>query len=87
MFGPSPNGLFSLRQLKQVALRPDSGNPVTQAAVARQEVLVQDAPEEFNDPLLFTLTTNLLVRPTSNFTVNRQMIARHLLSDPTDPFN
>lgn len=58
-----------------------------EAALARQEELVQDAPEEFNDPLLFTLMTDPVILPTSNVTVDRNTIARHLLSDPTDPFN
>ncbi|XP_028967843.1 ubiquitin conjugation factor E4 A [Galendromus occidentalis] len=58
-----------------------------ETALARQEELVQDAPEEFNDPLLYTLMTDPVILPTSNITVDRNTIARHLLSDPTDPFN
>ncbi|XP_022696423.1 ubiquitin conjugation factor E4 A-like isoform X2 [Varroa jacobsoni] len=65
------------------------GRKVTEAqnAITRQEELTQDAPEEFMDPLIFTLMTDPVILPSSGVTVDRNTIARHLLSDQTDPFN
>ncbi|XP_078043228.1 ubiquitination factor E4A [Augochlora pura] len=50
------------------------------------EILV-DAPEEFLDPIMSTLMTDPVILPSSKITIDRQTIARHLLSDQTDPFN
>lgn len=51
-----------------------------------QEALV-DAPEEFLDPIMSTLMTDPVILPSSKVTVDRTTIARHLLSDQSDPFN
>ncbi|XP_033329559.2 ubiquitination factor E4A [Megalopta genalis] len=51
-----------------------------------EEILI-DAPEEFLDPIMSTLMTDPVVLPSSKITIDRQTIARHLLSDQTDPFN
>ncbi|CAK8675158.1 unnamed protein product [Clavelina lepadiformis] len=51
------------------------------------EELYQDAPEEFFDPLMGTLMQDPVILPVSKITVDRSTIARHLLSDHTDPFN
>ncbi|XP_076286750.1 ubiquitination factor E4A isoform X2 [Lasioglossum baleicum] len=50
------------------------------------EILV-DAPDEFLDPIMSTLMTDPVILPSSKITIDRQTIARHLLSDQTDPFN
>ncbi|XP_050589401.1 ubiquitin conjugation factor E4 A [Bombus affinis] len=50
------------------------------------EILI-DAPDEFLDPIMSTLMTDPVVLPSSKITIDRQTIARHLLSDQTDPFN
>ncbi|XP_031827892.1 ubiquitination factor E4A [Nomia melanderi] len=50
------------------------------------EILI-DAPEEFLDPIMSTLMTDPVILPSSKITIDRQTIARHLLSDQTDPFN
>ncbi|XP_053995108.1 ubiquitin conjugation factor E4 A [Hylaeus volcanicus] len=50
------------------------------------EILV-DAPEEFLDPIMSTLMMDPVILPSSKITIDRQTIARHLLSDQTDPFN
>lgn len=65
------------------------GKKVTEAqnALNRQEELTQDAPDEFMDPLIFTLMRDPVILPSSGVTVDRNTIARHLLSDQTDPFN
>lgn len=54
--------------------------------IENQKVL-EDAPEEFLDPIMSTLMIDPVILPSSNVTVDRTTIARHLLSDQTDPFN
>lgn len=48
---------------------------------------LEDAPEEFLDPIMSTLMIDPVVLPSSHVIVDRTTIARHLLSDQTDPFN
>lgn len=56
-------------------------------SVQREEELMADVPEEFLDPIMGTLMVEPVILPTSSTTVDRAVIARHLLSDQTDPFN
>ncbi|XP_059616667.1 ubiquitin conjugation factor E4 A [Phlebotomus argentipes] len=51
-----------------------------------QEALA-DVPDEFLDTLMLTLMTDPVILPSSRVRVDRPTIARHLLSDQTDPFN
>lgn len=51
-----------------------------------QEALA-DAPEEFLDPIMSTLMNDPVILPSSHVIVDRTTIARHLLSDQSDPFN
>lgn len=53
---------------------------------ADQEAL-SDPPDEFLDPIMSTLMLDPVILPSSKVTVDRTTIARHLLSDQTDPFN
>lgn len=53
---------------------------------ANQEALT-DAPDEFLDPIMSTLMLDPVTLPSSNVVVDRTTIARHLLSDQSDPFN
>lgn len=53
---------------------------------ANQEVLA-DAPDEYLDPIMSTLMNDPVILPSSKVTVDRTTIARHLLSDQSDPFN
>ncbi|XP_049582850.1 ubiquitin conjugation factor E4 A [Syngnathus scovelli] len=53
----------------------------------QDEETYSDAPEEFLDPIMSTLMLDPVLLPSSNVTVDRSTIARHLLSDQTDPFN
>ncbi|KAL8656209.1 MAG: hypothetical protein Q9210_000404 [Variospora velana] len=46
-----------------------------------------EVPEEFLDPLVYTLMTDPVILPTSKTTIDRSTIRSHLLSDPNDPFN
>lgn len=46
-----------------------------------------EIPDEFLDPLIYTLMTDPVILPTSRTTIDRSTIRSHLLSDPNDPFN
>ncbi|KAF5385651.1 hypothetical protein D9757_005488 [Collybiopsis confluens] len=46
-----------------------------------------EIPDEFLDPLMYTLMKDPVILPTSRITVDRSTIKSHLLSDTTDPFN
>jgi ubiquitin conjugation factor E4 B len=46
-----------------------------------------DIPDDFLDPLLYTLMRDPVILPVSRTTVDRSTIRSHLLSDPHDPFN
>lgn len=52
-----------------------------------EEEILAEAPEEFLDPIMSTLMMDPVILPSSRKTVDRSTIARHLLSDQTDPFN
>lgn len=51
-----------------------------------EEALV-DPPEEFLDPIMSSLMVDPVILPSSRTVVDRSTIARHLLSDQSDPFN
>ncbi|XP_053669699.1 ubiquitin conjugation factor E4 A [Anopheles nili] len=51
-----------------------------------EEALI-DPPDEFLDPIMSSLMTDPVILPSSRITVDRSTIARHLLSDQSDPFN
>lgn len=46
-----------------------------------------DIPDEFLDPLMYTLMEDPVILPTSRTVIDRSTIRSHLLSDPNDPFN
>jgi len=61
-------------------------------AKAKQEDEAADAdlgdiPEEFLDPLMYTLMEDPVRLPVSKIVIDRSTIRSHLLSDPHDPFN
>ncbi|XP_062211598.1 probable ubiquitin conjugation factor E4 [Phragmites australis] len=51
------------------------------------EAILGDIPDEFLDPIQYTLMKDPVILPSSRVTIDRPVIIRHLLSDPTDPFN
>ncbi|XP_011010651.1 PREDICTED: probable ubiquitin conjugation factor E4 [Populus euphratica] len=64
----------------------------TKARVAASEAMDAEAslgeiPDEFLDPIQYTLMKDPVILPSSRITVDRPVIQRHLLSDNTDPFN
>ncbi|EED23803.1 ubiquitin fusion degradation protein UfdB, putative [Talaromyces stipitatus ATCC 10500] len=46
-----------------------------------------EIPDEFLDPLIYTLMEDPVILPNSKVTIDRATIRSHLLSDPHDPFN
>ncbi|EFN84625.1 ubiquitin conjugation factor E4 A [Harpegnathos saltator] len=52
-----------------------------------EDEILTGVPDEFLDPIMSTVMTDPVILPSSRITINRQTIARHLLSDQTDPFN
>lgn len=59
----------------------------TGAARRAEEDLALQAPERFLDPIMSTLMTDPVTLPSSGIVCDRSTIARHILSDQTDPFN
>lgn len=55
--------------------------------VEQEELELGDVPDEFLDPLMYTLMEDPVILPGSKVTMDRSTIKAHLLSDPTDPFN
>jgi len=55
-------------------------------AGAQDENLVKDAPEEFLDPLMFTLMRNPFYLLTSKMMVDHKTIKQHLLNESFNPF-
>ncbi len=51
------------------------------------EMELGEIPDEFLDPLMYTLMENPVVLPGSKISIDLSTIKTHLLSDPTDPFN
>jgi len=52
----------------------------------KEDLDLDDAPDEFLDPLMATLMEDPVILP-SGHSIDRAVIARHLLNDPTDPFS
>jgi ubiquitin conjugation factor E4 B len=46
-----------------------------------------EIPEPFLDPIMDCFMKDQVKLPTSGVTVDRAVITRHLLNDPSDPFN
>merc|ERR1712127_459589 len=57
------------------------------SAHLEEEELLQGAPDEFLCPIMSVLMLDPVRLPSSKQTVDRSTIARHLLSDQSDPFN
>lgn len=51
------------------------------------EATLGDVPDEFLDPIQYTIMRDPVILPSSKVIVDRPVIQRHLLSDGTDPFN
>lgn len=58
-----------------------------QQAELDAEAELGEIPDEFLDPLMYTLMENPVILPSSQVTMDMSTIKAHLLSDPIDPFN
>lgn len=87
-----PRTVHILEKINSYDLVPDINKISVKALefideATNEEELFEDAPSDFFDPITSTLMRDPVVLPSSNVTVDRSTIARHLLSDHTDPFN
>ncbi|KAG5303862.1 ubiquitin conjugation factor E4 [Histoplasma capsulatum G186AR] len=60
---------------------------VAKEADEQAEEDLGDIPDEFLDPLVYTLMEDPVILPSSKVSIDRSTIRSHLLSDPNDPFN
>ena len=56
-------------------------------SLVAEEELLADCPDEFLCPIMSVIMMDPVLLPSSKQTVDRSTIARHLLSDQSDPFN
>eukprot|EP01135_Chromosphaera_perkinsii_P005722 Nk52_evm22s359 gene=Nk52_evmTU22s359 len=80
---------FSLKSDNDIAKFERLAALVEQKRVndCNEEEELGDIPDEYLDPLMFTLMKDPVLLPTSGMTIDRATIVSHLLSDATDPFN
>lgn len=52
-----------------------------------EELELGDIPDEFLDPLMYTLMKDPVKLPASKVSMDRSVLKAHLMNDPTDPFN
>ena len=76
---------MSQSNLKQFDQLLDSASSHEASSSSRTAAL-GDIPDEFLDPILATLMEDPVLLP-SGVTIDRPVITRHLLNNPTDPFN
>jgi len=60
---------------------------VAKDSLAEEEELLADCPDQFLCPIMSVIMTDPVMLPSSKQVVDRTTIARHLLSDQSDPFN
>ena len=53
----------------------------------QEEEDLGEVPDDFLDPLIYTLMEDPVILPASKMSIDRSTIRSHLLSDPHDPFN
>ena len=58
-----------------------------QEFVKKNEINYDDAPDEFIDPLIYTLMEDPVILPSSKINMDRKNIEEYLLTNPIDPFN
>lgn len=65
------------------------GKEIVDAQLEEQaeEEALGEVPDEYLDPIQYTLMVDPVILPTSGTILDRSTITRHLLSDSTDPFN
>jgi ubiquitin conjugation factor E4 B len=56
-------------------------------ALQEEDEDMSDAPDDYLDPITFSLMKDPVFLPSSKIYIDKSTIERHLLNDPTDPFN
>jgi hypothetical protein len=81
--------LVKIGQTEVIADLREIASLVGRAAAEQKEEdsLFEDAPDHFLDPIMSIIMRDPVRLPSSGQIVDRQTIARHLLSDQNDPFN
>ncbi|KAI0036443.1 ubiquitin conjugation factor E4 [Vararia minispora EC-137] len=74
--------LTEIEQLRLFVIKVEEAK----AAIEAEEEL-GEVPDEFLDPLMYTVMRDPVILPTSRQIIDRSTIKAHLLSDPKDPFN
>ncbi|KAH7424550.1 hypothetical protein KP509_11G013400 [Ceratopteris richardii] len=72
-----------LKEFKALGIRAKEAA----AEATDTEAMLGEIPDEFLDPIQYTLMRDPVILPSSKATMDRSTIQRHLLSDQTDPFN
>ncbi|CAL4079295.1 unnamed protein product, partial [Meganyctiphanes norvegica] len=72
--------------LSQDILHVKSKVDAAKAYNEEEEEFIEEAPEEFLDPIMTILMRDPVTLPSSKVVCDRSTIAQHLLSDQTDPF-
>ncbi|KAI9867295.1 MAG: hypothetical protein M1813_009573 [Trichoglossum hirsutum] len=78
-----------LKSPEEIAAWNALGERFKQAKMAddQAEEDLGEVPDEFLDPLMYTLMEDPVILPASKVSIDRSTIRSHLLSDPNDPFN
>ncbi|CAF4301010.1 unnamed protein product, partial [Rotaria sp. Silwood2] len=88
-----PQAVEVLQRIKYPSERIDEflqlGEHIKKIAAEQKEedAAYDDAPDEYLDPITSILMSDPVMLPSSRTILDRTTIARHLLSDQTDPFN
>lgn len=83
----SSKGLKSADEISQLLAFASVVEEMLAADQAEEEDLGDDIPDEFLDPLMYTVMKNPVTLPTSKVNIDLSTIKSHLLSDAKDPFN
>jgi ubiquitin conjugation factor E4 B len=59
----------------------------TKEAMEQEDEWLGEIPDEFLDPLMYSMMEDPVILPVSRTIIDRGTIRQHLLSDPQDPFN
>ncbi|KAI0004607.1 ubiquitin elongating factor core-domain-containing protein [Russula compacta] len=81
----SKNNLKSPTEVEQLGLFVVKVEAAKATLEAEEDL--GDIPDEFLDPLMYTIMRDPVILPTSRTVIDRSTIKSHLLSDAKDPFN
>ncbi|KAK7203331.1 ubiquitin elongating factor core-domain-containing protein [Myxozyma melibiosi] len=82
-------GKYAVMSSKDIEKLRRFADGVEQTKLANEqgEEELGEIPDEFLDPLMYTLMEDPVILPSSRISIDRATIKSHLLSDATDPFN